>query len=132
MGRLKALGRALVELLSAEVDALGEELRGSARRLRGGVVLLVIGAFFGFWTVGALAYALVEILTFWLPRWGAALAATGGFALLTAIFAVWGRSRLKRLESPMRTVARRIEGHNAWVREQLLPEADEPTDPDWE
>lgn len=111
----------MLDLLSAELGALGEELRGSARELRRGTVLLVVAAFFGFWTVGALAYALIELIAFWLPRWGAVLAGTGIFALLTLIFLLLGRSRLRRLESPVRTVVRRVESHNAWLHDQFLP-----------
>ncbi len=113
-----------MELASAEVVALGDDLRASATQLRKGSVLLLVAAFFGFWTIGALAYAAVEILAFWLPRWGAVLACLGGLALLTLIFALLGRSRLKRLESPMKTVSKRIESHRVWVQDELLPGPD--------
>lgn len=119
---LKTLARALAELLQAEVAALGDDLLRSARELRTGVVLLVVGAFFGFWTIGALAYAAIEVLSFWLPRWGAVLACLGGFALLTLVFVLLGRSRLRRLETPAQTVTRRIESHSAWLREEVLPD----------
>lgn len=124
LARVKSLGQALLELLSAEAAVLGSELRVSARQLRTGAVLLAVAAFFGFWTVGALAYAVIELLTFWLPRWGAVLACTGGFALLTLVFVLLGRARLRRLESPVQTVTKRIESHNAWVRDEVLPGPD--------
>ncbi len=117
-----SLGRALLELLRAEVDALGDDLRQTARQLRGGVVLLLVAAFFGFWTVGALCYAAIELLSLWLPRWGAVLACLGAFAVLTLIFVLLGRARLRRLESPARTVTRRIESHRTWLREEVLPD----------
>ncbi len=120
LGKLKALGTALVELLLAELATVGEDLRRSARELKSGLVLLVIGAFFAFWTVGALAYGAIEVLAIWLPRWGAVLAVGGSFALLTLLFLLLGRSRLRRLESPARMVGRRLGGHTAWVQEQLL------------
>lgn len=125
LARLRSLGQALVELLSAEVAALGDDLKGSAKQLGRGAILLAVAAFFGFWTVGALAYAVVEILTFWLPRWGAVLACTGAFGLLTLIFLLLGRSRLRRLESPVQTVAKRIESHSAWLRHEVLPGSDQ-------
>lgn len=124
LAHLGTLGRALVELLQAELGALGDDLLATARRLRSGVVLLLVAAFFGFWTIGALAYAAIEVLTFWLPRWGAVLACLGGFAVLTLLFLLLGRARLRRLESPAKTVARRIESHSAWLREEVLPEPD--------
>ena len=93
-------------------------------------MLLVVAAFFGFWTVGALAYALIEILTFWLPRWGAVLTGTGVLAIVTLIFVLVGRARLRRLESPMKTVTRRIESHNAWLRQEVLPDGD--AEREWE
>lgn len=121
LARLKALGHALVELLSAELAALGEDLRGSALELRRGTILLAVAAFFGFWTVGALVYALIELLALWLPRWGAVLAATGAFALVTLVFVLLARARFVRLESPVQTVAKRIESHSAWLRDEVLP-----------
>ena len=119
--RLGALGQALVGLLTAELEALGADLRGSATQLRRGAVWLAVAAFFGFWTVGALFYALIEVLTLWLPRWGAVLAGTGGFALLTLIFVLLGRACLVKIENPVDTVNRRLESHRAWLREDVLP-----------
>lgn len=126
-GRLRALGSALIALLQAELAAIGEDLQRSARELRVGLLLLLIAGFFGFWTVGALAFAAVELTSLWLPRWGAVLVVGGAFALLTLIFVLLGRAHLRRLENPAKTVGRRLEGHSAWVQEQLLgePEPDE-------
>lgn len=124
LGRLRPLGRALVELLRAELATIGDDLKRSARELRSGAVLIAVAAFFGFWTIGALAFAAVEVVHLWLPRWGAVLIVAGAFALLTLLFLLLGRGRLRRVESPARTVGRRLEGTGAWVQNELLGEAD--------
>lgn len=122
MQRLRSLGQALVELLQAEVDALGADLKGSARELGRGVALLVAAAFLVFWVLGGLAYGAVEVLSLWLPRWGAIFTVTGFWAIVALILALLGRSRLRGLEAPARTVKRHIASHTAFVRQELLPD----------
>ena len=124
MGRFRALGAALVELVRAELAAILEELQRSARELQRGAVLLAVAAFFGFWTIGALAFAAVEAAALWLPRWGAALAVAGLFALVVLVLLLVARAHLRKVESPARVVGRRLEGHGAWVQDELLGEGD--------
>ncbi len=119
--RLGALGQALIELLTAELEALGADLRGSANQLKRGAIWLAVAGFFGFWTVGALFYGLIEVLALWLPRWGAVLSGTGAFLLLTLVFVLVGRACLVKIESPVQTVSKRIESHRSWLREDVLP-----------
>lgn len=130
VGRLRALGRAWSELVQAELGALQSDLRVSATTLRAGAVAFAIAGFFAFWTVGGLTWALVEILAFWLPRWGAVLSATGLFALFALTFGLIGRAQLRKLESPARTVAKRVESHSQWVKQTLLgdPDSEPPRD----
>jgi hypothetical protein len=123
--RLRSLGQALVELLQAEVDALNADLKGSARELGRGVALLMFAAFLAFWVLGGLAYGSVEVVAMWLPRWGAIFVVTGVWALVAGVLALLGRSRLRRLETPVRTVQRHFASHQAFVREELLGDGEE-------
>lgn len=128
---IRAVGKALLELAAAEIEALVGDLKASGRALAGVLLLFVVAAFFGFWTLGLLFYAAVEALTLWLPRWGAALAVAGAGLLGVAIVAGIGWLRLRRLESPAETVRRRVRDHVGWLQESVLetrPELTEESD----
>ncbi len=124
LGGLRGLGRAAVELLQAELGALVEDLQRSARELRSGAILSAMGAFFAFWTLGALLYAAIELVTLWLPRWGAALSVGGAFGLIALILFLVARARFRAVESPSQTVSRRLEGHSEWVEQQFLSDSE--------
>lgn len=117
---VRGVGRALLEVLRAELEALASDLRASGKRLSGAVALLAAAAFVLFWAVGVLAYAAIELLALWLPRWGAAGVL---LALLLAIALVLGwlaKRRLARLESPLQTARRRLDDHVDWFQDQVL------------
>ena len=120
MQRLRSLGQALVELLQAEVDALGADLQGTASELAKALALLAGAAFLLFWVLGGLGYGAMEVLSLWLPRWGAVFTVVGVFALFALILALLGRSRLRRLEAPAATVKRHLASHKEFVRQELL------------
>ena len=69
----RSLGQALFEVLRAEMEALGEDLRRSGGQLLRGLALLGGAAAVGFWTLGVLVLALIAVLAIWLPPWAAAL-----------------------------------------------------------
>lgn len=120
---LRSLGRAVLELLQAEVAALGEELAASGRHLRRGALLLVLAlgvAVAGLWS---LALLLFELLVLLLPRWGAA-AVLFAVAAIAALALLWaGRRALRRMESPRVLVARRTQEHVEWWQ-RLLGDAE--------
>lgn len=121
----RSLGQALIELVKAELEALGEEFAGAGKKLAVALALLGAAAAFAFWTVAALLYTVVEVIALWLPRWGAAAIVTGVGLLAVGLLALVGIVRLRRLESPARTVGRRLADHREWWNEQLLAGADE-------
>lgn len=126
---LRSLGQALLEVLRAELTALSEDLRLSARRLRAALLLFLAALLVLFWGLGVLVYAAVEVLALWLPRWGAALSLAGLLLLVAGLCAGLGRGRLRGVENPARTVRRRLDEHVGWWQRRVLdaaPADDEP------
>ncbi len=117
---LRSLGGAFGDVLRSELDALGEDLSGSARRLAVICGLFLLALFGVFWAVGLLAYLSVEVLSFWLPRWAAAL----GVFLLVVLVALGlvavARMRLRELEKPADTVRRHVREHVDWWETRVL------------
>ena len=113
------LGEAVLEVLEAEVRALGSDLRNTGKRLLllllwllVAVQLLVVSAVF-------LGFAVVRLLDLRLAPWAAALLA--GTALLVSALGVgwWAWRGLQSLEAPLATVKRRVEDHTAWWRNEI-------------
>jgi hypothetical protein len=123
---IRGLGLALIEVLRAEAAALAGDLKRSGRDLAIGVVLLAAAAGIGFWLLGLLIASIVAVIAIWLPVWAAALITVGLFLTVAGILAALGARRLKKLESPVRSVSRRVEDHVNWWQARLLPET-EPT-----
>lgn len=121
--RARALGAGLADLVAAEIAALRADLRASARRAGTGGVLVLVGALLLLGAVAALALAGFEALVLVLPRWAAALAIAGGLALVGLIVLIVGRGQLRRVESPVSTLQRRVENHRGWWRARLGGEA---------
>ena len=122
----RSLGQALIALAKAELEAVGEELAASRRRLTGALALLGAAAAVAFWTVALLIYTTVQVLALWLPQWAAAAIVTGGFLLVVALLAGLGLHRLRRLEGPARTLARHLEDHREWWNTRLLADGETP------
>jgi hypothetical protein len=118
----RSLGAALLEVLHAEAQALGEDFRRSGSRLARGAVLLGGAAAVGFWTVGALVLTLMAVLAIWLRPWAAALIVTALFAASAGLLAVLGLRQLRQFESPAESIRRRVSDHLDWWRHRLLAE----------
>lgn len=118
--QLRGLGQALLDVLRAELAALGEDFRRSGRDLAAGLGLLGGAAAVLFWTAGLAAFTLVAVLAIWFRLWLAALLVLAGFATVTAVLAWLGISRLRRLESPLEDVRRRAADHLDWWQNRLL------------
>ncbi len=119
-----SLARSAAALLEAEVEQLRFDLAQNwARFLR----LVLLAAFvFGavFWALGALLFAAGAGLARVLPVWAAALTVAGGLLVLAFTLIRVVRARARRLESPVRTVRRRVGSHLAFWRGVLDDEAD--------
>ncbi len=119
---LRSLGQSLVELIDAEAAALRGDLADSGRRFSMALAIAALAAFLLFWSVGAAAFTLYQVLRLWIPPWGSALVVLGLFLLLSWILALIARRRLRAIEVPSETVRRRIDDHLTWWRGELLLE----------
>lgn len=119
---VRSLGAALLEVYRAEAAELKDDVRKSSIHLAWAAGLLIGAGMLGFWTLATGIYFVIQVLAVWLPLWGA----TGVVLLvlvLTLLTLVWlGTRRLKRWESPVETIGRRVRDHRAWMEDHLLPE----------
>lgn len=120
---LRSLGSAVLDLLRAELAALGEELAASGRQLRRGSLLLALALAVAVAALWSLALLCFELLVLALPRWGAAAAIFVALALAALVLFLAGRRALARIESPQGLVARRAHDHMEWWQ-GLLGEAE--------
>jgi hypothetical protein len=119
---LRSLGGSLFEVLRAEAEALGEDLRRSGSGLLRGLALLGAAAAVAFWTLAVLLLALIAVLAVWLPLWAAALIVAALFAGAAGSLAALGVRRLRQLETPAESVRRRVADHLDWWQHRLLAE----------
>lgn len=118
----RSLGQALVEVYKAELGEVGKDLSTSGRQLGIALGLFAAAAAVGFWTLAALLYFAIQLLArLGLPLWGAAGVVTLVLLILVALLGGLGYRRLQRVESPVRSVRRRFEDHQAWWSERMLP-----------
>ena len=117
---LSGLGRALLELLSAELAAVADDLRGTRRELVR--VLLVVGAAAAaaLLAFAFLSVALVAGLSRVMPLWAAAASVGLVYGVAAAAMAVHARQRLRALEPPTDTVLRHWQDQTEWFRSQVL------------
>lgn len=135
----RSLGQALLDVFKAELAEAGEDLGTAGRHLGIALGLFAAAAAVGFWTLATfLAFLILVLARLGLPLWGAAGVVTLVLGLVIAVLGWLGMRRLKRVESPVETVRRRLDDHRVWWRERmLLPEEDgleeEPAERDaWE
>ena len=95
--QVSTLVRAEVELARAEI------IRDVKRALTGSLyfiaalVVLFYSTFFFFFFIGAL-------LDLWLPRWAAYLIVFGIMVVATAVLALWGYLKVRRIRGPRETI----------------------------
>jgi putative superfamily III holin-X len=116
----RSLGEALLEVWRAELDTLQEDFGRSGRYLGVALAFLGAAAVLGFWIVGLLLFALVALLHIWLPWWGASLIVLAVFLAAAAALVMMGVNRMKKVESPVATVRRRVDNHLDWWQHGLL------------
>ena len=116
----RSLGEALLEVWRAELATLQDDLSRSGRQLGMALGLFGAAAVLLFWTVGLLLFALIALLHIWMPWWGAALVVLALFLIAMAILGRLGLNRLRKVESPVETVRRRVDSHLDWWQHGLL------------
>jgi hypothetical protein len=116
----RSLGEALLEVWRAELATLQDDLSRSGRHLGVALGLFGAAAVLLFWTVGLLLFALIALLHIWMPWWGAALIVLALFLIAMAVLGRLGLNRLRKVESPVETVRRRVDSHLDWWQHGLL------------
>jgi hypothetical protein len=119
IGMLRNLNASLLAVWRAEIAALLEDLGSSGRRLRGAILLLALAGSLLVLLLGTLVFAAIAGLAVVMPLWGAALTVAGILTLAVAIVAAVGLSKLRSVESPARTVRRRLDDHLDWWNNRL-------------
>jgi len=106
------------DLVVAEIDAGKAWVRRTAKDAGIGAGWLAAALFFLFWTVPALAAFVIIGLSSWWPAWLSALVVFGVMLLVTAIFALLGILRFKKISSsknPVQSISEDIKE----VRDEL-------------
>jgi hypothetical protein len=116
----RSLGQSLLDVLRAEAEALGLDLRRSALHLGRGVALLAGAAGVLFWTLGIAVLTLIAVLALWLPVWAAALIVAGLFAGTAGLLAYLAWRQLRQLANPLEDIRRRVANHLDWWQHRLL------------
>lgn len=99
-------------LVVAEVDAAKTWVRRAAKDAGIGSGWMAAALFCVFWTIPTVGVTLMFVLYIWLPLWASALIMVGVGVLATALFALLGILRFKRLtrsENPAQAVQRDID-----------------------
>jgi cytochrome c biogenesis protein CcdA len=126
MGRWRrkftSLGRAGVDLVVSEIDAVLADFAVSSRGVVKASLFFGLAAATGFWAVGMLTYFLVQVLALWLPLWGAAGVVLLLLLMAGAILYLLGRRVLRQLETPAATVRRHVRDHFDWWQDEVLAE----------
>jgi len=125
---LRSLGDSLIGVAGAEAAALKGDLRASGRQLLVVLALAATAAFFFFWVTGAAGFVLFQVLTLWLPRWGAAAIVFAVLLLLALILALVTRQRVRAIELPVETVRRHIDDHVVWWQSEVVGEKGQSQD----
>ncbi|HEY0511273.1 MAG TPA: phage holin family protein [Thermoanaerobaculia bacterium] len=123
MDLVRSLGEALLEVWRAELGTLQEDFERSGRNLGMALGLFGAAAMLLFWIVGLVLFVLVSLLHVWLPWWGASLVVLALFVIVAAVLARFGLGRMRRVESPVETVRRRVDSHLDWWQHNLLAQA---------
>lgn len=120
-----------IELLVAEADQIGRDLRPNLSRLRRSALAFFVALFVAFWFLGLLIAAAVLGLAAWLPAWGAALVVAALLAAVIVVLAALGRRWVKGIDNPVRVAGDRMRDHLDWWSENasavLHAEAVEPS-----
>lgn len=119
VARVRGMGGALVGVVRAEIAELLAEITASGRSLVRSLVLFGLAFAFGFWTLGLLVYLLVELVAIRLPRWGAVGIVFGLFLITALALGAWSLARLRRIESPVAALDRRLKSHLTWWQERI-------------
>lgn len=114
-------GRAFVEVVRAELEALQHELSQSSRQLLKVLVLMGIAVVLVGWVLGLLATALIVYLqsTGALTLWQATLLVAGLLAVVAVLLALWSRKIVRQIRPPSQMIRQRLGNHFEWIEGQV-------------
>ncbi len=91
-------------LVIAEVDSAKGWLKKSGKDAGMGGVWFIVALFCLFWTIPVIGAFIISLLSLWMPTWVASLIVIGVMLVLTAIFALLGLVRYRKLTSRVNPV----------------------------
>ncbi len=113
------LAQAVLQLLRAEASSLGADLQFGASVLRNVALWFAVVLCLSLCAGLTLTAAAVVGLSVLVPLWAAALI-VGGFLVVLAVVAMFAlRRSAGALESPVKTVRRRMANHTEWWQNEL-------------
>lgn len=117
---LKQTTQDAADLFRAEVALAKAEVREKGQQLGAGAGLVIGGAVFGLAALGALTAFLIMLLAEWLDSgWAAALIVTVLWAVVAAILALAGKSRIQKAAPPAPTeTTQSVKEDVQWVKTQ--------------
>lgn len=113
------LARSVLVLVKAEASSLGGDLGRGVVALRRTLFWLVVTLCGAFLTMALLLTAAIVGLSQVLPLWAAALCLGVALGLLVLLAALKLRNVAGELESPARTIQRRVSDHADWWQNEL-------------
>lgn len=117
-----AVGESFLDLMSAELGELEADLGRSGRLAVRVLAASALAAVFVFYATAGLGVVAIVLLDRVWPLWVATLAVTLALLLLAAIAGALAYAWMRRLESPLATVRRRMDSHVRWWQEEILAE----------
>lgn len=91
-------------LVRAEVELIKAESVSEVRKALKGSIFFVIAAVVGLYSSFFFFFFLAELLAVWLPTWLGFLIVFGLMLVTTALFAVLGYRKWKRVQAPQRSI----------------------------
>lgn len=102
---VSAASRDVSTLIRAEVELAKAEVVSETKTAAKGAAMFIVSAIFGFFLLVMLLLAFAEgLIALGLPRWAGYLIVAGVLLLTAGILALLGRSALKKLKAPERTI----------------------------
>lgn len=117
-----AVGESFLDLMSAELGELEADLGRSGRLAVRVLAASALAAIFVFYATAGLGVLAVVLLDRVWPLWAATLAVALGLLLLAAVAGGLAYVWMRRLESPLTTLRRRMDSHVRWWQEEILAE----------
>lgn len=119
LAALVDIGRAFIDVLKAEWQALTADFGASGRLLARGLLILAVALVLIVWVVILLSLALAAYLETFVERWQAILIVAGGMLVIGVLLLLWGKSVVGRVRKPSEMVQTRLADHRAWLDSQI-------------